>query len=189
MLLADLRPTSSLLLTLRGLPPPQLPATLRVAAITLVPTPRLEDVTAALAQTDSFPKLWAPGRRGPGKRMLRVSQGSCYLPLGPPEGLAKVTRALFFLPSPLDGVRLQFTNLGGRRGKEGDREGHRQIFLPPRRRLKDTKEGSRQARVSDPLLPRAFSALLPQPTSRPSSCGHTRSIPGRASRCRMSTTC
>ena len=96
MLLADLWPTSSLLLTLRGLPPPQLPATLGAAAITLVPPPRLEDVPAALAQTDSVPKLWAPGRRGPGKRMLRMSQGSCYLPLGPPEGLAKVTRALFF---------------------------------------------------------------------------------------------
>lgn len=41
--------------------------------------------------------------------MLIVSQGSCCLPTGPPEGLAKVARALFS-PSPLDGDLRQFNS-------------------------------------------------------------------------------
>jgi hypothetical protein len=56
MLLADFRPGSSLLLTLGGLPPPQFPLARGIAAITLIPTSRLKDVTAALAQTDSRPQ-------------------------------------------------------------------------------------------------------------------------------------
>jgi hypothetical protein len=54
MLLADFRPSASFLLTLGGLPPPQFPLAFRVTAITLVPTPRLKDLTAALAQAHSL---------------------------------------------------------------------------------------------------------------------------------------
>ena len=56
MLPVDFRASSSFLLTLGGLPPPQFPLAPGIAAITLIPTPRLEAVTAALAQTDSRPK-------------------------------------------------------------------------------------------------------------------------------------
>ncbi len=54
MLLADFRASSSFLLTLGGLPPPQFPPAFGVTAITVVPAPRLKDLTAALAQAHSL---------------------------------------------------------------------------------------------------------------------------------------
>ena len=54
MLPADFRPAASFLLTLGGLPPLQFPLAPGIATITLIPTSRLKDVTAALAQADSL---------------------------------------------------------------------------------------------------------------------------------------
>jgi len=93
--LANLGALSPALLTLSSLPSAHLFEAFRVLAVPLIPVPRLVGPTAALPQADSRSQLAATGRRPRRRVILESSQGRCLLPVGPPERLAKVPRALF----------------------------------------------------------------------------------------------
>jgi hypothetical protein len=97
------RPFAAILLTFGGLPPAQEFQALRGLAVALVPPARVVDAVAPAAQADPQAEATPTSRKRPTESILKVSQGRCLLPQGPPERLLSVTRAFLLLPSsPLD---------------------------------------------------------------------------------------
>lgn len=89
LLLTHLRPKPTCLLPLRVLPAADLLQAHRVLAIPLIPTPRLVDAPATLAQTNAWPQPTRAGRNRTRGGTLAVSHGRVHSQWGRPSGSPK----------------------------------------------------------------------------------------------------